>query len=361
MLRVSLAVLLLLQRLCGGTQGQEGSCATSGEGQPSCRTRQDGSAAVDEARLQFRAQAFNIALVSDLDKASRNAKKFSWHSLLRRGVLRLGSGGGYQVEWHSTDRLETMLSAKNRSMELSDLIRYDGKLLAMCDITGLVFEVDPETSTAFQRLALADGNGKVLKPYKSEWATIKDGVLLIGSMGREWVGDQGQIEHFDSQWIKSIDKNGKVESINWRPVFEALRTASNTTSPGYLWHEAVIWDAWLRRWVVLPRKASQDSPYTPQDDETRGTNLLLIASEDFSEIEVRTLGPLEPEWGFAALRKVPGTNDTYAALKVLEVGDRTETKLAVFDLRGNMLLDPPFQHVDSVKYEGLEFLGEHMG
>ncbi|CAE8658429.1 unnamed protein product, partial [Polarella glacialis] len=180
-------------------------------------------AEVDAGKLVYPAAALEFALVSDLDKASRNARKFSWHSFYRRGVLRAapeGSRARYTIEWLGTDKLETMISVKNRSMELSDLVMYDGKLFAMCDITGLVFEVDPVKRLAFQRLALPDGNGKVLKPFKSEWATVKDGILLVGSMGREWVGDQGQIEHFDSQWLKSIDKNGRVESLNWRPVYE---------------------------------------------------------------------------------------------------------------------------------------------
>ncbi len=32
-------------------------------------------------------------------------------------------------------------------------------------------------------------------------------------------------------------------------------------------------------------------------------------------MEVRHVGPLELEWGFTAIKKVPGTNDTYIATK----------------------------------------------
>eukprot|EP00931_Biecheleriopsis_adriatica_P047661 TRINITY_DN27497_c0_g1_i1.p1 TRINITY_DN27497_c0_g1~~TRINITY_DN27497_c0_g1_i1.p1 ORF type:complete len:398 (-),score=87.48 TRINITY_DN27497_c0_g1_i1:96-1139(-) len=316
----------------------------------------EGTAGV-EYKLLSEANELSFALVSDLDKASRDARKFKWHAFYRRGVLRFSpETGRYRIEWLQTDKLENIIAVKNRSMELSELVRFDGKLFAMCDSTGLVFEIDPLQNLAFQRQALPDGNGKVMKPFKAEWATVKDGKLLIGSMGREWVGDDGQVEHFDPQWIKSMDRSGRVTSINWRSAFQALRVVTNTTLPGYLWHEAIIWDALLGRWLVLPRKASEHEPYTPESDETRGCNILLLASEDFSDIELLRIGPLEPEWGFTALRKVPGTNDTYAALKVLEVGKRTETKITVFDLKGNMLLDSPFEHVDErIKYEGLEF------
>ncbi len=54
-------------------------------------------------------------------------------------------------------------------------------------------------------------------------------------------------------------------------------------------------------------------------DERLGTNLLLICSETFDQIEVRHLGPLELEWGFTSVKKLPGSNDTFVALKVREV------------------------------------------
>ena len=292
------------------------------------------------------------------------------------------------------------------------------------DITGVVFEVDPAGSQAVQRLILSDGNGRSAKPFKSEWATVKDtlwhililrifasnsdckpcdpmviyailwvciiichrthcniimsvssdpirswdmwavsgaptqdGFLIVGSMGREWVGDDGRIQHYNPQWVKQIDRNWHVESLDWRKTFEAMRATVGVRSPGYLWHEAIIWDSLLKRWIVLPRKASLEA-YSPVADETRGTNLLLLATEDFSIIDQLRIGPLEPDWGFAAVRKVPGTNDTFAALKVLEVGSRTATKICVFDLKGNMLLEPAFQEVDEQKFEGLEFTDE---
>ena len=182
---------------------------------------------------------------------------------------------------------------------------------------------------------------------------MQDGFLMVGSMGREWVGEDGRIEHYNPQWVKQIDRHWHVKSLDGRLAFEAMRNSMGLRSPGYLWHEAIIWEEPLRRWIVLPRKASLEA-YSPEADETKGSNVLLLATEDFSRIDRLHVGPLEPEWGFAALRKVPKSNDTFVALKVLEVGDRTATKICVFDLGGNMLMD--FQHVDDKKFEGLEFL-----
>lgn len=316
-------------------------------------------------RRQFQTADLKFAIVTDLDKKSRDTKKFVWRATLQLGVLHVDQGdpssdgcgfSRFRIEWQESRQLDSALAYRNRSMELSELVLYGGQLLAACDITGTVFEVDLHNGRSVPRWILTDGDGSSQKPFKSEWATVKDGTLLIGSMGREWVRDDGSIEHFNNQWVKSIDGHGRSGSLNWRDAYEKLRLVTNTSSPGYLWHEAVDWDPTKRRWVILPRKASELEPYSPEADERRGTNFLLLASEDFSDIEVKTIGPLEEEYGFSAVRRVPGMDDVYMALKVKELGDVTETKITVFDLHGNFLLDPPFQLVGGLKYEGLTFI-----
>ena len=49
------------------------------------------------------------------------------------GALTFESGTGlYRLDWFNTTRLESTLSVKNRSMELSELVRYEGRLFAFC-------------------------------------------------------------------------------------------------------------------------------------------------------------------------------------------------------------------------------------
>jgi hypothetical protein len=53
--------------------------------------------------------------------------------------------------------------------------------------------------------------------------------------------------------------------------------------------QAVIWDNGLQKWLLLPRKGSLASAgqiYNAVADERLGTNLLLVASEDFQDIQV---------------------------------------------------------------------------
>jgi soluble calcium-activated nucleotidase 1 len=337
---------------------------------------------VDPSSLLFYEDEYPFALVSDLDTASRHPQKFEWKSLLKRGriVRKLESRHSgmekFGVEWDTEqDRtLTSDISRKNRSMELSELVTYNHLLLGMCDYTGIVYKIEKQDGRIFQRHLITDGNGDEPKPFKSEWATVKDGLLFIGSFGLEWI-EKGKIKHRNPEWVKTISTDGTIENINWHPIYQAIRSATNTTFPGYLWHEAVHWDPRSRLWVMLPRKASTSTIYSPKTDETMGANLIVLCSEDFTDIQVRrfkprTVGhppPASPnqaattsattsattttttatstrsssssssssshgsvvsdsdaiyessEYGFTSVRKLPGSTDLFVATKVREV------------------------------------------
>ncbi|GBG34313.1 Soluble calcium-activated nucleotidase 1 [Hondaea fermentalgiana] len=337
---------------------------------PSARAVED----MDAGMLLFDGREFEFSMVSDLDINSRDPEDFIWRSYLRKGRLLAHTNAQdgrklYRVEWGRTLTLESETAKRNRSMELSELVQFGDRVLAMCDATGLIFKLDtvnPPEGThpqVFQRWAIADGNGEKVKPCKIEWATVRDNVLYVGSIGKEWSDENGNVIHRDAEWVKTIDQQGRVRNLNWSKIYAALKYASNTTS--YLWHEAVHWCPRNRKWYILPRKRSLSDPYDPVTDETKGANILLTASDDFRDISVTTIGPLQPDRGFTALRKVPGSEDHFIALKVREVGDETATWITVFDAKGNMLLDQTaddgvdddgFLFVDTRKFEGLEFV-----
>mmetsp|Transcript_42531 Transcript_42531/g.99780 ORF Transcript_42531/g.99780 Transcript_42531/m.99780 type:complete len:329 (+) Transcript_42531:3-989(+) len=320
---------------------------------------------MDEGLLLFDRDEHSFAIVSDMDRSSRDPERFVWRSLLRRGTLLQMRNGRYRIRWGDELLLQSNTAKHNRSMELSELVLFGHKLLAMCDYTGLIFKIDTNDIAAgkkpkvLQRWAIADGDGNSVKPCKMEWATVKDGELFVGSVGKEWTSNDGStIEHRDPEWVKTIGQNGRVRNINWGPVYGAIRKATNTSlaTGGWLWHEAVHWDPRSRRWFFLPRKESQDVAYIPGQNEARCSNLLITVSEDFQDIKVTRIGPLEPKRGFTALRKVPGTADVFMALKVKEADGEMKTWATVFNLNGDLLLEPdPFEFVADVKYEGLEF------
>jgi len=106
--------------------------------QPSlARGRED----VYTANLFYNASRMEFALASDLDRESRDPQKFLWRSVFKRGTLINDPDTGFRIEWWREQMLETSSSRDNRSMELSELIKFRHFLLGVCDYTGLVFRI----------------------------------------------------------------------------------------------------------------------------------------------------------------------------------------------------------------------------
>ena len=54
---------------------------------------------------------------------------------------------------------------------------------------------------------------------------------------------------------------------------------------GYVVHEAAGWSETLKKWMFMPRKVSKEE-YVETIDESKGSNVVLLADEDFNEILV---------------------------------------------------------------------------
>lgn len=52
------------------------------------------------------------------------------------------------------------------------------------------------------------------KGFKSEWATVKDDVLFVGSMGKEWTTSSGEFQSNDPQYVKFVSTKGLVSNPN---------------------------------------------------------------------------------------------------------------------------------------------------
>jgi soluble calcium-activated nucleotidase 1 len=157
--------------------------------------------------------------------------------------------------------------------------------------------------------------------------------------------------------------------VDWRRQYTALRAAAGARYPGYLVHEAGIWSAIHRRWFFLPRRVSSE-PYDEQQDELRGSNTVLVASEDFRDVRVLRIGPVSGGGarGFSSAKFVPSTNDHVIVALKSEEDDKAGTQqsyVTVFDLAGNVLMEE--QRVPGVegreggvKFEGIELLETKM-
>jgi len=288
---------------------------------------------------------------------------------MQQGTLRRNATGNFSFEWSEPKFLKSRLAYQNRSMELSALEFYNNKLLAFCDRSGLVFEINVADGGAIPKTVLFRRGDKygLLPPYKSEWATVKGKTLYIGSFGKEWV-ENGVQTHSDLLWIKTMTKEGSVEDVDWESAFHKVRAHANATYPGYMVHEAVAWDHHSGNWLFLPRKLSQTKPYDASTDEMMGGNTLFILSEDFKTVRSVAIGPLEADWGFSEIKVLPqpmqkkGARNVSLVLgvKVKEVDDVTDSKVAVFDTEGNFYTDPIFLPLGlnpaGTKFEGLAFI-----
>jgi soluble calcium-activated nucleotidase 1 len=112
----------------------------------------------------------------------------------------------------------------------------------------------------------------------------------------------------------------------------------------------------LNKYTSSFRRASKEI-YTEAADETRGTDLLLIADETFNKIEVHHVGSNKNKArGFSAFQFVPDTKDqVIVALKSEEKdGKPIGSYLTVFNLDGHVLLDESKLN-GAHKFEGIVF------
>jgi len=306
---------------------------------------------------------YKIYVISDLDTASKSkTEDDTWVSYLKRGLITYNPSRGensVSVEWLTeVSTLKSGLASGGRGMELSELIVFNGKMFTMDDRTGIVYELNVSDSTGQHvRLVpwviLPDGNGKESKGFKSEWAAVKDQQLYVGGLGKEWTSAKGELIHLNPQWIKIISPTGEVEHVDWHANYEKIKAKVNIKSPGYMIHEAVAWSSKHNKWIFLPRRASKER-YDENEDERRGTNLLIMASEDFADITAIDIGDVVPTHGFSSFKFMPNAEDEIiVALKSEEDKGTIASYIMAFNIQGKILL--PETKIGDYKFEGIEF------
>ncbi|XP_016978315.1 apyrase [Drosophila rhopaloa] len=305
---------------------------------------------------------YRIAMIADLDTNSKVTKSdgsFTWRSYLKKGYLTYTvARAEIQISWDdgAPTALESAFALKGRGMELSELVTFNGRLLSFDDRTGLIYEIVNDKPIPW--VILLDGDGHSAKGFKSEWATVKQQTLYVGSMGKEWTTSAGDFENNNPMYVKAITTSGEVRSLNWVNNFKQLRLQSQQiTWPGYMIHESGTWSDVKQRWFFLPRRCSKEK-YNETKDEHMGCNVLVSADESFTKIETVQLDPenTTPTHGFSSFKFLPGTDDSIiVALKSEELNGKTATFITAFDIKGKTLL-PEMRIESDYKYEGFEFI-----
>ena len=299
---------------------------------------------------------YTLFIVSDLDKKSRveSDKKGLWKSVMKKGLLKRMDNGMYSIQWITDTELFTKISEAGRGMELSALVEFNRRLFTFDDRTGLAFELVGKK--AIPRYIMMEGDGNTDKGQKTEWATVKDGKMYVGSFGKEYTNPDGSIKNTNNMWISIIDSNGVVTHEDWTDRFNKLREAVGCPYPGYMIHEAITWSPVRHQWVILPRRVSKEA-YDENEDERRGSNTVIFASEDFSKIEVKHITPLTPTRGFSDFKFLPGSKDQIIVALKSEENEEAQTQntyITVFDVNGKILMEET-EIPGMMKFEGLEF------
>jgi len=316
---------------------------------------------------------YRFAAVTDLDQLSKvEGKKLAYKSILQPGTITYDSEENkYTMKLDAERMVTTKHNEAGRGAEFSELTVFDNRLLTFDDRTGEVFEIlntrDGKDSFVAPRYIITEGNGDTDKGMKWEWSTVKDGLLYIGSMGKEYTRPDGSIANVNNLWITIMDNHGEFRRLDWSDQYNFVRNKLGCQAPGYLVHEAIRWSPNMRKWVFMPRRVSRQT-YNDVEDEKRGSNKIVIVDESFTDakiVEVKMKEKSPGLHGFSSFAFVPGTNDRHViATRSVEedcAGDdldvcKQRSYIVIFDvITGDVLMDETKLDQD-MKFEGIEFV-----
>ncbi|WNK19064.1 hypothetical protein P1P91_09240 [Halomonas piscis] len=300
---------------------------------------------------------YTLAIITDEDHASQielEDGQIAWQSTLRYDRLYrdLDPASGrvrYRMaeiprEEGGEHQLISLIAESGRGAEFSELVLFGERLITFDDRTGLVCEIRHKNQLVPRHILMTGSGDEKFKGFKSEWATLKDDRMVVGSHGK----------NAQEAWIKLLDRQYTLESVDWQRHYQRIREALGVGEQGYVTHEAAEWHPYRRCWIFFPRKISATPFVEDVDERERGGNTLVMANADFSEMETLEIGERVPERGVSSFKLVPGRTDECIGLKSVEIGDHTETWLFCFDLDGNVLQEDTF--IGHYKCEGVEIL-----
>lgn len=315
---------------------------------------------LDERRLERYpgdATQYRLAIVTDEDHDSQvtlEDGQVAWRSTLRydrlyRETDAQGRTLGFRVEpipeaEGGVHHLISLIAEGGRGAEFSELALFGNRLLTFDDRTGLVCEIRRENQLIPRQILMTGSGDEAFKGFKSEWATLKGERLIVGSHGKTPA----------EEWIKVLDADYRLESVDWHNAYQRMREALGIEEPGYVVHEAAEWHPQRRQWLFFPRKISSEPFDEAVDERERAGDTLLIGDEHFSHIECVKVGGWRPERGVSSIKVLPGRPGECIGLRSVEIEDHTETYLFCFDLDGNVLMAD--QYLGDYKCEGIEFL-----
>ena len=118
--------------------------------------------------------------------------------------------GRYSVQFskQQCERITSKITFAGRGFELSELVRFSGKLLAPDDRTGFLYDLSGPNPLPWIYLPVAPHDAS---PMKAEWATVKNGMLYVGGNGKEYCRKRTKppkfdwIDHNEDEWLSKAE------------------------------------------------------------------------------------------------------------------------------------------------------------
>ena len=126
--------------------------------------------------------------------------------------------------------IQSGLNESGRGMELSDLCWFDHHLLAFDDRTGTLFAL--QSALPIPYLVLTESPQSV-KGMKIEWASVKDGTLYVGSIGKPWTTRDGEYIHDYPQHVWTMSRDKSAAYVDWKHVYDTVKKAAGIGGEGY--------------------------------------------------------------------------------------------------------------------------------
>lgn len=227
---------------------------------------------------------------------------------------------------------------------LSDLILFNGNVLVIDDKTGMVLKLVPYQQTAAPQYmnmyptATVKHWASTEAKFKTEWMTIKDDCLYVGSVGKKYIHvtapppppQQQVLQQYQSVVDDDDDDNRSMYVYifnglggigdhqqpsaikeNWTHVYHMARHALNITEPGFVLHEAVHFSHKLRHWFLAPRKCSPLA-FDVNTFDAIGCNVILEMDEDMTQVlRITHLPIVERDLGFSAIHPYHNDDDNH--------------------------------------------------
>eukprot|EP00741_Cyanophora_paradoxa_P021499 tig00021357_g20755.t1 len=238
------------------------------------------------------------------------------------------------------------LGAKNKALELVELVIWNGQLLSVDNKTSMLVEI--QGPNAIPRVNL--GSDSTGRPFKARWMTIKENLLYIGGEGRT--------DHPDTCQVKRVTPDFQVETIDFFEEYRKMQIACGCMN-GFLGHKAVFFHPLRRKWMMFPRRVSGEV-CSPALETFRGANVYLMANHDLNgKFDTKRLPIMDdPARGFVTVKALPGHENEYIVIRTTDFGPSDScTYAAVVTLEGKTLM--PETYLDDRKCEGLEIIEQH--